>query len=125
MAYRNENRFEIMYADGFKVNYSVAVSRMSASWKDNEDKPLELTTYMGLFVDGQGFTGLTIYDWDGPKEKKPQWMFQGIPVGFERFVSGVVKWLGEDKFLDLIEDILGHKKYEKEYTMYYQANRPL
>ncbi len=87
--YSNKNRFEIMYADGFKVNYSVAVSRMTDSWKDNEEKPRELTTYMGIFVDGQGFTGMTIYDWDGPKMKDPVWMFQALPMGFDTWVKRV------------------------------------
>ena len=122
--YRNQNRFQIEYADGFKVNYSATVSRQSASWKDNEDKPLELTTYMGIFVDGQGFTGLSIYDWDGPKMKDPVWMFQALPMGFDTWVKRVSMWLGEEKTLELIEDILGHKKYESGFTEYYQADRP-
>lgn len=124
MSYRNKNRFGIMYKDFQEVMYSVSVSRMSDSWKDNEEKPLELTTYMGLFVDGQGFTGLTIYDWDGPKEKPMQWMFQGTKVNVEVFVTRVSKWLGSEKMLDLLEDIQGHKVYESGYTEYYQADRP-
>lgn len=122
--YRNQNRFQIMYADGFEVNYSVSVSRQSASWKDNEEKPLELTTYMGLFVDGQGFTGMSIYDWDGPKEKPTQWMFQGLPVGFDNWCLRMSKWLGAEKTLELIEDILGHRRYEAGYTEFYQADSP-
>jgi len=122
--YRNQNRFSIPYADGHLVNYSATVSRMSASWRDNEEKPLELTTYMGIFVDGQGFTGMTIYDWDGPKMKDPVWMFQALPMAFDTWVRRCSMWIGEEKTLELIEDILGHKKYESGYTEYYQADRP-
>ena len=124
MSYRNQNRFEIEYADGHLVNYSVTVSRMSDSWRDNEEKPLELTTYIGIFVDGQGFTGMTIYDWDGPKMKEPVWMFQGITYGFSSWITSATKWLGSEKTLELIDDILGNRNWESEFTKYYQADRP-
>jgi hypothetical protein len=124
MGYMNKHRFGIMFTDIQEVMYSATVSRMSASWRDNEDKPLELTTYMGLFVDDRGFTGMTIYDWDGPKMKDPVWMFQGIPMSLEVWIKRTSMWIGEEKTLDLIEDIRGHKKYESGFTEFYQADRP-
>ena len=120
----NKNSFDIEIGKGYTYNFSVSVSRQTASWKDKEKKPLEWTTFIGLFIDDHGFTGISIYDWDGDKEEDIQWVFKGSDVTLGAWIRLVQDWLGDLGMLELAEDITANKHAEQGFTQYYQVNSP-
>ena len=126
--YINKHNFKVQHDEGKSYgrtfDYEVTVSRQTASWKDNEDKPLEYTTYIGLFIDGMFFTGVSIYDWDGENETPMQWSFKGYKVAIDRWVMKVEEFLGTEGVLNLLEDINANKMHESEFTKYYQSTSP-